>query len=190
MSDRPFHDDLFMPPPELKEAWERHKEIVKLGHPVLRQVAKPATRILVPETQRLIERMKVVMKEANGLGLAAPQVGVSTRILVYDVHDEMQVLINPVIQNRKGEQLDPPEGCLSIPGLQGQVKRALEIKVKALNQRGRPITLRVTELEARVIQHEIDHLDGILFIDRADPETLGWATGSDEAEEGDPATRE
>ena len=190
MSDQSFQDSQFQPPPELLEAWERHRDIVKLGHPILRQVARPVTRILAPETQRLIERMKTVMREANGLGLAAPQVGVSQRIVVYDVHDEIQVLINPVIQNQKGEQLEPLEGCLSIPGLQGRVKRALDLKVKALSQRGRPISLRVSELEARVIQHEIDHLDGILFIDRADPETIGWATGSDEAEEGDPATRE
>src|SRR5690242_6189080 len=133
MPENPYSDDQFLPPPELLEAWERHPEIVKLGNPVLRQVAKPVTRILSPETQRLIEKMKIVMREANGLGLAAPQVGVSQRILVYDVKDEMQVLINPVIQHKKGEQLEPLEGCLSIPGLQGRVKRAMELKVKALN---------------------------------------------------------
>ena len=184
------NDDLFQPPPELWEAWERHKDIVKLGHPILRQVAKPVTRILTPETQKLIERMKVIMKEANGLGLAAPQVGASVRILIYDVDDEIKVLINPVIQNMKGEQTEPLEGCLSIPGLQGRVKRAMDLKVSALNQRGHKITLRVSELEARVIQHELDHLNGILFIDRADQETLGWSINADDDDESEAATRE
>src|SRR5262249_18486925 len=137
MPENPYPDDQFQPPPELLEAWERHPDIVKLGHPVLRQAAKPVTRILAPETQRLMEKMTAVIRQAKGLGLVAPQVGISQRILVYDVHDEIQVLINPVIQNMRGEQLEPLEGCLSIPGLQGRVKRAMELKVKALNQRGR-----------------------------------------------------
>ena len=89
MPENLHNDAHFLPPPELQEAWERHPDIVKLGHPVLRQVAKPVTRILAPETQRIIEKMKVTMREANGLGLAAPQIAVSQRILVYDVHDEI-----------------------------------------------------------------------------------------------------
>src|SRR5579871_5464740 len=104
MSDRAYSDDLFQPPKELQEAWERHPDIVKLGHPVLRQVAKQVTRVLNPETQRLIERMKVAMREAHGLGLAAPQVGVSQRIIIYRVEEEIVVLVNPVIQASRGEQ--------------------------------------------------------------------------------------
>jgi peptide deformylase len=177
----------------LQEAWSRHEAIVKLGDPILQQVAKPVLRF-GPELHRLVERMAVIMREAHGLGLAAPQVGVSTRIIVYIAEgnkagEELKVLINPKIIMMKGEQLEPAEGCLSIPGLQGCVRRALEIKVKGYDQRGKPITRRATELEARVIQHEIDHLDGILFIDRADPDTLEWVLGSDE-DDGNGAPRE
>lgn len=182
MSDRSEFDAQFMPPLELQEAWNRIPAIVKLGHPVLRQVASPVTRVTA-ETRRLIEHMIATMRQARGLGLAAPQVGVSTRILVYDAGEGLKVLINPKIQKMKGKQLDPPEGCLSIPGLTGQVERGQELHVKGFDERLRPVSLRATGLEARVIQHEIDHLDGILFIDRAVPETLEWSTGDDDDEE-------
>ena len=185
-----FDDDQFKPPIELVEAWTRHPDIVKLGESsVLRQVAKPVTRYS-QELNHLIERMTVVMREARGLGLAAPQVGVSSRILIYDAGDGLRVLVNPVILKKTGEQEDPPEGCLSIPGLQGTVKRAKEIRVKGFDERGRPVTRRASDLEARVIQHELDHLDGVLFIDRADPETLVWLLGEDEDDEESGATRE
>lgn len=191
MSEGHEYDAMFRPPPELQAAWEEHPAIVKLGDPILRQVAKPVNRILHAETQKLIERMKVVMREARGLGLAAPQIGVSQRVIIYDVDEQIQVLVNPVIDHCKGEQLDPPEGCLSIPGLQGQVKRFNELRVRGQDQRGRPVSKRVSELEARVIQHEIDHLNGVLFIDpgRADPETLVWVFSTDE-EDGNAAPRE
>ncbi len=166
-------DTTLQPPPELEEAWIEHPEIVKLGDPILRQVAKPILRYN-QETRKLIEHMTTVMRKARGLGLAAPQVGVSSRILVYDTGDGLRVLVNPVIVSQRGEQTDPPEGCLSIPGLQGVVMRANELRVKGFDERGRPITCRVNELESRVIQHEIDHLDGILFFDRAAPETVVW----------------
>lgn len=182
MSDRSEFDAQFMPPVELQEAWNRIPAIVKLGHPVLRQQA-PAVARVTAETRRLIEHMTITMRQARGLGLAAPQVGVSTRILIYDAGEGLRVLINPKIMGMKGKQLDPPEGCLSIPGLTGQVERAQELRVKGFDARLRPVSLRATGLEARVLQHEIDHLDGILFIDRADPDTLEWATGDDEDEE-------
>jgi peptide deformylase len=168
-------------PPELMEAWDRHPEIVKYGDPVLRHPARPVTRI-TSETSRLIKKMADTMRDASGLGLAAPQVGISTRIIVYDANegDGLKVLINPKILSMSGEQTEPKEGCLSIPGLQGVVKRANEIRVKGYDEKNRPVTRRVKGLEARVIQHEIDHLDGILFIDRADPDTLEWALGGDE----------
>jgi peptide deformylase len=183
-------DDQFKPPQELEVAWTRHPAIVKLGEsPVLRQVARPVTRYS-QETSQLIERMTLVMREAHGLGLAAPQVGVSTRVIVYDAGDGLRVLVNPVILKKSGEQDDPPEGCLSIPGLQGVVKRAKEIRVKGFDERGKPVMRRASELEARVIQHELDHLDGILFIDRADPETLIWLLGEGEDEDGNEAPRD
>ena len=170
-------------PPELMEAWDRHPDIVKYGNPVLRQPARPVTRI-TSETSRLITKMSAVMRAANGLGLAAPQIGASTRIIVYDANegDGLQVLINPKILSMSGEQTEPKEGCLSIPGLQGVVKRANELRVRGFDAKNRPVARRVKGLEARVIQHEIDHLDGILFIDRADPDTLEWATGDDDDE--------
>jgi peptide deformylase len=132
--------------------------------------------------------MTDIMRDANGLGLAAPQIGMSTRIIVYDAHegDGVRVLINPKILSMSGEQTEPKEGCLSIPGLQGVVKRANEIRVKGFDEKNRPVTRRAKGLEARVIQHEVDHLDGILFIDRAEPETLEWALGDDEDDEAPP----
>ena len=168
-------------PPELQEAWNAHKEIVKYGTPVLRQVAQSVKRI-TKETQDLIRRMERVMRDAKGLGLAAPQIGVSERVIVYDTGEGIQVLINPQIISMRGEQLDPPEGCLSIPGLQGQVKRAMEIKVKGYDAKNKIIVKKMNELEARVIQHEIDHLDGVLFIDRVDPDTLEWVWGDEDDE--------
>lgn len=176
-------------PKELHEAWTRHPGIVKLGNPVLQQVARPVTRFSA-ETHKLIERMTMLMREAHGLGLAAPQVGVSTRIVIYDSGDGLRVLVNPKIISMKGEQLDPPEGCLSIPGLQGRVPRAQEIRVKAFDQRGKPVSRRATDMEARVIQHEVDHLDGILFYQKALPETLEWVIGPGEDEDGNAAPRE
>ena len=171
-------------PPELHEAWDAHKEIVKYGTPVLRQVAQPIKRV-TRDTQELIQRMEKVMRAADGLGLAAPQIGASERVIVYDAGEGLRVLINPQIVSMRGEQFDPPEGCLSIPGLQGRVKRAMEIKIKGFDARNRIVSKKVTELEARVIQHEIDHLDGILFIDRAEPDTLEWVWGEEETERED-----
>ena len=170
-------------PPELHEAWTAHKEIVKYGTPVLRQIAHPVKRV-TRDTHELIERMEKVMRGADGLGLAAPQIGVSERVLVYDAGEGLRVLINPKIVSMRGEQLDPPEGCLSIPLLQGDVKRANEVIVKATDILGRPLRRRATEYEARIIQHEIDHLDGVLFIERADLETLHWLVEGEEPEEG------
>jgi len=177
-------DDSMQPPPELLEAWTRHPEIVKLGDPVLRQVARPVT-FFTQEMHCLITRMTQIMRDARGLGLAAPQVGVSSRLLVYNAGEKKgtRVLINPVIVSARGEQTEPPEGCLSIPGLQGEVTRANEIRVKGFDERGKPVTHKASELEARVIQHEIDHLNGVLFFDRADPKSLVWVIEQDDEDE-------
>lgn len=189
MPEPPILDAVIRPPEELRAAWERHPEIVKLGDPMLRKVARPITRF-TQETHELIRRMSSIMKEANGLGLAAPQVGVSMRIVVYDAGDGLRVLINPRVVHSKGEQTEPAEGCLSVPGLQGTVARAKEIRVKAFDQRGKPLLRRMMDLEARVVQHEIDHLDGILFFDRADPETLVWLTEEQEEQQEELALQE
>lgn len=153
--DRPFDDE----------------RVVKYGNPILRQVAKPIA-VVDAFVTALVAEMEQIMRDAHGVGLAAPQVGQSIRLLVYDAGEGLKVLINPVISKRKGEQFEPEEGCLSIPGLRGVVRRANEIVVKAQDHEGKPLRLRATEFEARVIQHEVDHLDGVLFIDRADPQTL------------------
>lgn len=134
------------------------------------------------EIRALIAEMGDIMYRAHGVGLAAPQVGQSLRLLVYDAGDGLRALINPVVLKKKGEQYEPEEGCLSIPGLRGVVRRANEIVVKALDGEGRPLRMRATEFEARVILHEVDHLDGILFIDHADPATLHMVSPEEDAD--------
>jgi peptide deformylase len=157
--------------------------IVKYGDPVLREKAKFVTEFddQIPE---LAEHMEVIMREANGCGLAATQVGILLRLFIYDSGDGIKFVVNPKITRSKGEQTGE-EGCLSLPGLQGEVTRAYEIIVKGQDVTGKPIRIKAEEFEARVMQHEIDHLDGILFIDegRADPETLHWLTAEEIAEE-------
>lgn len=140
------------------------RPIVLLGDPVLRQKAKRVTRF-DPSIQQLIDDMIETLRDAPGLGLAAPQVGVPLRIVVIDVDEKITVLCNPEITAMEGEY-EPEEGCLSVPGYVANVKRALKVTVKAKNRRGKEIKIKADELLAHVIQHEVDHLDGILFIDR------------------------
>jgi len=131
---------------------------------VLRKKARPVGRV-TKDVQDLVERMLVTMHAANGLGLAAPQVGEGIRLFVAQVEDRTVVLADPEILERQGEET-APEGCLSIPGVQGDVPRATLLTVRGKNRRGRKITIIADGVLARVIQHEIDHLDGILFLDR------------------------
>jgi len=172
-------------PSDILQLWEdREDPIVKYPAPVLRQVARPVPRPTTA-TRQLVERMKAAMFQAHGVGLAAPQLGVSERIIIYKLPEEnepLRVILNPKIVSRKGEQIGP-EGCLSIPLLQGDVKRANEVVVKGMDLNGRPFRRRAAEFEARVIQHEIDHLDGILFIDRAELDTLRWMVADEEDDE-------
>lgn len=147
--------------------------VVKIPDPVLRR--KAAEVVKYGKKQRLlIEDMIRIMKKSEGIGLAAPQVGLSTRIVVVAPHGVKAAgFINPVIVKSEGEVLGE-EGCLSIPALYGQVKRAEYIEVEAIDQRGREVTLELEGIHARVMQHEIDHLDGILFTDRAELGSLYW----------------
>lgn len=154
-------------------------EIAKLGEPILRARAQPVRAREIPELQQLLDDMVETMRHAAGVGLAAPQVRVGKRLFVYDIGEGPGAILNPEIVRREGEQLGI-EGCLSIPRLHGEVKRAMTVDVKGLDRDGRPIRIRATEYLARVFQHEIDHLDGILFIDLADPETLHWITEEEE----------
>ena len=157
------------------------------GVNVLRAVSKPVKQV-TEDHVALVARMEQIMHEANGIGLAAPQLGILQRIFVYDSGDGLQAIINPVIMQRKGEQVGS-EGCLSLPGLYGDVARANEIVVKGLDEHGRPLRIRAQGITARVIQHENDHLDGVLFIDHADPDSLHYAS-PDSAEGEDPELRE
>ncbi len=138
---------------------------------VLRKRAQPV-RVVTRNVQALIDQMFQTMREARGLGLAAPQVGVSRRVFVVELENRQFALVDPEIRRREGEEV-ATEACLSIPGLLGDVPRAQHVVVRARNRRNRWVTIEADGLLARVLQHEIDHLDGILFTDRvADPKTL------------------
>ncbi len=139
-------------------------EIVTIGDPILQKKALEVPRVTKRIT-RLIKDMLETMYEANGVGLAAPQIGVGKRVIVLDVGEGPMVLINPVITNKSGEEIDV-EGCLSIPDRWVYVKRYTDLQVEALNEKGSKIRIAANGLLARALQHEIDHLDGVLILDR------------------------
>lgn len=145
-------------------------EIVHYPHPALKWKSKPITRIDA-ELRTTVRKMFDLMYEAKGIGLAANQVGLPYRFFVVNItadpeqKDEEHVFINPEILRRKGSE-EGEEGCLSLPELYGPVRRAQEIVVDAFDLEGRGFEMTLDELPARVVQHETDHLDGIMFIDR------------------------
>ena len=144
--------------------------IYKLGEEVLREKAVPIEKV-TDEIRTLIGDMFEAMVEANGVGLAAPQVGKKLRLFVAVADDDVKrVFINPQIVSTSEEVGDYEEGCLSIPGVYETIRRPVRVTVQALDENGKPFTLEADGLLARIIQHETDHLDGILFIDRGDPE--------------------
>lgn len=138
------------------------------GDPVLRTAADPVT-VFDKELRVLVKDLTETMMDAPGAGLAAPQIGVSLRVFTYFVDGEVGHLVNPDLDLSE-EQQDGTEGCLSLPGLTYDTKRAFGVVAKGFNMHGDPVTIEGTELLARCIQHETDHLDGILFIDRLDRE--------------------
>ena len=143
--------------------------IVKFPDPILQQPAEPVT-VFDAELHRLVDDMFTSMYDAQGIGLAAPQIGISKRLTVIDLSfqkkpEDKIVLINPEVVEIKGKQVEE-EGCLSLPEIRDRVVRAAEVKVRAQDAEGKPIEVEGTELLARAMQHEIDHLDGILFIFR------------------------
>lgn len=158
-------------------------KIVTYGNNVLRQRASEIEEFN-DEIRELIPRMYQAMVEYNGVGLAGPQIGISKRIFVYDVGEGQHAMINPEFVNKRGEEWGY-EGCLSIPGLQGEVPRAARVTVTGINENGERVKIVAEGLLARVFQHEIDHLDGALFIDRADPETLETVPVGEDAESED-----
>jgi peptide deformylase len=140
------------------------------GDPVLRTRAREVGA-LREEHKRLIKDMIDTMRDAPGVGLAAPQVGVLERIFVWEVEGEHGAVIDPVIVERSERTDEEEEGCLSLPGLVFPVVRAAEVTIEGLDERGEPIRMEADDLLARVFQHEVDHLDGVLFPDRL-PEGL------------------
>jgi peptide deformylase len=147
------------------------REIVTDGHPTLRKVAKKVDprEIAEPLFQQLIDDMFETMYAAPGVGLAAPQVNVSKRLFVIDVHDEdraPEVVINPKIEMAE-EEVELTEGCLSVPGMVGEITRFKRMAVSGLDRYGNRIRLEGEGLFAQCLQHEIDHLNGVLYIDKA-----------------------
>lgn len=159
-------------------------DIVTVDSPkaaVLRRRAKPVGKVTA-EVRRLIDEMIAAMREASGLGLAAPQLGVSKRLFVAELDERVHVFIDPEIITMEGAAVGT-EGCLSLPGIVADVPRAHRVVVKGKNRRGRGITLDAEGLLARVIQHEVDHLNGILFLDRVvDRSTVREVTVTAEVE--------
>jgi len=147
-------------------------EIVTYPDPILLSEARPVPRV-TRRVRRLARDMLETMYAASGVGLAAPQVGVQQRVIVVDVGENPITLVNPEITTAEGEQVGL-EGCLSLPDLVGEVRRAEWVVVKGLNRRGKPITVEGEGLLARALQHEVDHLDGILFIARIEDPTRLW----------------
>jgi len=148
-------------------------KVARMGHPVLRQKARTVdpTEVRTAGFQKLIDDMIETMVEYEGIGLAAPQVHESVRLFVAGIEgsgDDLKILpfVNPVITPVGDERADDWEGCLSIPDLRGRVTRAREVLVSALDRRGKPFELALRNYPARVVQHETDHLDGVLFLDR------------------------
>jgi peptide deformylase len=141
-----------------------------LGDPVLRTKAEIVTTF-DKELRTLVKDLTDTMIDAPGVGLAAPQLGVSLRVFTYDVEDVVGHLVNPVLHFPDEEEQNGPEGCLSLPGLQFDCVRHKNVVAHGQNEYGDPVTLAGSDFLARCVQHETDHLDGVLFVDRLDPET-------------------
>lgn len=150
------------------------RKVIVMGNPVLRQIAEaiPERAIKSPEVQSLIQDMIETMFEYDGLGLAAPQIGESVQVVVMiddfdpEVESKIQVLINPQIEILTQEETTYGEGCLSVPGLRGDVSRPNKIRVRALDEKGKKLDFVAEGFHATVVQHECDHLIGKLYIDR------------------------
>ena len=170
------------------------RPIIGPNNPVLRRKARAVENPNTPAVQQLIDDLIATMRDAPGVGLAAPQVAAGQRIAVieygetpedapedFEPEKKLYVIVNPEIVARSEEMVDGAEGCLSLPGYAGNVMRHKAVTIKALNRKGKPIKIKARDWLARIFQHEIDHLDGVLFIDRA---SKVWRTeDEDEAAE-------
>jgi peptide deformylase len=149
------------------------RSVLRMGHPVLQQVAAPVDRFGTAELRDLVRDMDETMRALDGAGIAAPQVGVSLRVVIFEVAGNPRypqaeavpytVLVNPELEPIGVEQEDGWEGCLSVPGLRGLVPRYRQLRYRGFDLEGRPIDRTVAGFHARVVQHEVDHLDGILY---------------------------
>lgn len=174
------------------------RKIAQMGHPVLRQRAEevPPAELSTPRVQTLIDDMIETMRDADGAGIAAPQVHESLRIVVIEVSHNprypdfpgipLTVLVNPLVSPlvrvdplAESDAITMYEGCLSVKGLRGRVRRPRLMLVRGLDRSGREVEFRWEGVRAAVVQHETDHLDGVLFVDRADPKTLTFLSEYD-----------
>lgn len=154
------------------------KSIVRAGDPVLRRVAAPVTDPTSPEIRDLVADLEASLADAGGIGLAAPQIGVSLRVILISVPaarrtedpDDgplaLTALVNPALTPVGEDRALAMEGCLSIPGMRGEVERWHRVRLTAVTPEGRPVDTVMTGMRARVLQHEVDHLDGVLYLDR------------------------
>ena len=147
-----------------------HSQIRQYGDPVLRMRANEVEEF-DEDLARLVERMQRLMADANGVGLAGNQVGVLRRVFVFLVDDEEHAIVNPVLSRRSEETEVDDEGCLSLQGVLVPVERPVTVTVEGQDPQGNAVRLDLAELGARVVQHEIDHLDGVLIIDRTTDES-------------------
>ena len=161
------------------------REVLRMGHPVLRERAKPVELTGTPELRALIADMKETMAAKNGAGLAAPQIGVSQRVVIFGVQKNSRypdaeevpftVLVNPKLTMLTREVESDWEGCLSVPGMRGVVPRYTQLRYTGTDEEGNPIDRVAEGFHARVVQHECDHLDGILYPQRmSDMSTFGF----------------
>ncbi|MBU1026778.1 MAG: peptide deformylase [Candidatus Margulisbacteria bacterium] len=147
-----------------------NRNIVKFPNPVLKKKAK-AVKKVTPKIIKLIDDMVETMHAAPGIGLAAPQVGVSLRVIVADIGAGEIAIVNPKIVKKSGKQTFT-EGCLSLPGIEAPIERAEKVAVKGLDRDGKNVCIEAEGLLATVLQHEIDHLDGYVFVDRVSDPSL------------------
>lgn len=152
------------------------KEILRMGHPFLREVARPVTIFDSDELDQLITDMFDTMASAGGVGLAAPQIGVGLRVVIFGLDRSVRypdaeavpetILVNPIIEPQSRQMLEGWEGCLSVPGMRGLVPRFETIRYRGFDEQGRPIERDASGFHAVVVQHECDHLDGVLYPQR------------------------
>ena len=177
MADEPVEqtEETSEAPPLDPEVLERRRAAMRhvrmLGDPILKTKARPVDRF-DDELREEVARMAILMNDALGIGLAAPQVGISHRVLVYRVEQDSPpiALVNPEVEWSSRDQEISEEGCLSLPLVHVDVERPVAVLVRARDEHGEEVVIEATGLEARVIQHEIDHLDGILILDRTSRE--------------------